>query len=372
MLWSLWNPRRDEFVVTLRPGSPSRHALKTICVTEAIAGTTNYYRRFCSVEAGEQVGRQFEAPKDVSTTVASSDGSLLLECNYDQPSGRGEGRLFDAVRGEQLAAALQAEGRIWRAAFSPDNRLLITASVTAASDEAYRSQLWDVRTGKALFPPWTHDGFVEEVGFGSDSRTALTVTKGEKIGAQAQLWSVASGKRIGEPVNHNLAIARAEISPDSRTLLTCSSDNTARLTDIRTGRAIGAPLEHVVPVFVGRFSPDGSMVVVGGGDGALRTWDVATALPIGPRRVHYSAITHSSAVSFHPSGRRLLAHGFEAAARLWSVPTPLAGDPQRLRHWWEMSTCTRLDEQGVLHRLNRDVWLSRHRELLRLGGPPEP
>lgn len=136
------------------------------------------------------------------------------------------------------------------------------------------------------------------------------------------LWDVVTGTILGSPLTgHTAAVRKLAFSPDGRSLATLSDDGTLRIWDSETGAALGEPL---LPASRGRpiamaYSPAGSQLAVVGEDGAVAVWDLATR-----RRIDGfdSGLTDPPAISiaFTPDGLAVrIAGGYEQTLQLREI-----------------------------------------------------
>jgi WD40 repeat protein len=255
-----------------------------------------------------------------------------------------------------LKAVLSRTSPIVHAAFSPDSRTVITASMDGTA------QLWDAASGKRIGPSLQAGGHEPYVAFSPDGKTVWTVSEGDAarlwdaasglphslplrrrlhthilavamqpngriilIGTEndsdniARLWDAASGETIGLPLKHPSRVSRVVKSPDGRVILTtCAYDRTPRLWDAATGKPLGPAMHHESEVRAVAFSPDGMAVLTGARDGAARLWDAATGKPLGPPMRQESGVR---AVAFSPDGKTLLTGYQEKESRLWDAAT---------------------------------------------------
>jgi WD40 repeat protein len=112
--------------------------------------------------------------KLVTFAVLSSDGRLAVALCGN------EARTWDVSTGKALALLTGHEQTIHTAAFSPDGRLVATAS----DDETAR--LWDTATGAEWYTLRGHNGSVQCAGFSPDGQTVATAS----ADGTARLWRI--------------------------------------------------------------------------------------------------------------------------------------------------------------------------------------
>jgi tetratricopeptide (TPR) repeat protein len=317
---------------------------------------------------------QYDGWSPVNRAVFSPDDRLVLTsnsagiaCVWDVATGRpitpplyGVGQGWDAAfspDGRFVVVAYTggldgAEAKIWRVAtgrlvftlkhartlrraeFSPDGRLVVTAS------EDRTARIWEAATGHPL-ATLEHDGPVRHAGFSPDGRLVVTASDDQT----ARIWDVATGRPLAPPLPHRGKVKYAAFSPDGRLVVTASDDQTARIWDAATGRP-GPILKHGSTVHNARFSPDGRRVLTAGSDGTARVWDTATGLPLTAPLKHRRTILHAW---FSPDGRRLLTISVNGdGTRIWPLDRPdLAGRPvEDLMLQAQLLSGQTIDERG--------------------------
>jgi WD40 repeat protein len=262
---------------------------------------------------------------EISSARFSPDGRLIVTASVD-----GTARTWDAPTGKPIAT-VRHQDRIWSAAFSSDGMRIVTAS----SDRTAR--IWDARSG-APGPVLRHLGEVFTAQFNRAGTRVLTAS----ADFTAKLWNPANGETVAV-LPHEATVLGALFNPAGDLALTFSADRTARLWETDGGHAI-ATLAHDSPVDACDFSPDGQRVVTAAHDGTLRVWD---AQPGQPRTVilHHDAAVYS--VRFTPDGERVASASADGTVRLWSVPRGTRADGETLPSLLELVSGYRLNAEGV-------------------------
>ena len=114
---------------------------------------------------------------------------------------------------------------VYGAAFSPDGKLLATASGDSTT------RLWNVGTGACARVLNGHTGIVSAVAFSPDGALVATAS----FDGTARLWEVATGNCLRILSGHADTVWSVAFSPAERVVATASEDATARIWDAASG-----------------------------------------------------------------------------------------------------------------------------------------
>jgi len=93
--------------------------------------------------------------------------------------------VWEAASGRPVSPPLRHRGNVFRAAFSPDDRWVVTASADGTA------RIWEAATGQPVSPPLPHKGVVWSARFSPDGKRVVTASGDGK----ARLWDVTADDR---------------------------------------------------------------------------------------------------------------------------------------------------------------------------------
>ena len=244
----------------------------------------------------------------IRTVMFSPDGSRLAIASsvgiwlYDTQTYEAVSLLADNTDGGNVLA------------FSPDGRTLANGNGNGTV------HLWDTVTGILRHTLEGHEGWITRVEFSPDGRVLVSASKEVSTSKDdsIRLWDTATGTLLillNPESNRSVSM---EFSPDGRTLASGGWDGTVRLWDTATGTLRQTLKGHTGRVWSIKFSPDGRTLASGGEDYTARLWDVATGTLRHTLEGHTNEVAH---VAFSPDGRILASASWDNTARLWNTVT---------------------------------------------------
>jgi len=194
---------------------------------------------------------------DINSVAFSPDGRLVVTASAD-----GTARVWDTAFGATRAELRGHSGSVNSAAFSPDGKFI----VTAGNDATVR--LWDTarfqqvrQIGGAYPKP------VSSAEYSPDGRFIVAAS-----GEAAWVCDPNRGEVVRKLEAHTGQVNSASFSPDSRLIVTASVDNTARVWNAQTGESIATLSDQKGPVLNAMFSWDGRSVFTASEDYATRIY----------------------------------------------------------------------------------------------------
>lgn len=254
-----------------------------------------------------------------SKLTFSPDGSRLLVGSWGTISYGNFPALWDPSNGSEIArlAGHTSDTELHGATFSHDGRRIATVSLDGSA------RIWDEKSGtlrKVLgqeipnlrlsnIGPDDRDQEMNSA-FSPDDRLLATASMDGII----RIWDVGRGLLLTTITGHSALIEHLEFDPiDSNILLTASHDGTARLWDI--DGILTAVLPHEHPPTFAVFSPDSVFLLTGGGDTKLRLWDIATEREVA--ELDAGEIVNSA--TFSPDGSRIATASLTGRVLIWDV-----------------------------------------------------
>ncbi len=168
--------------------------------------------RLWDLATGRQLGESIHA---ASHFVAfAPDGKILALTKPEMSPALKKGQsdqeilLWD-IAAEKEVRTLKVKGSLLSAAFSPDGRMLATASEEI--------QLWDIRRGRELRHWVGHSRWTYSVAFSPDGKT-LASGGGDSDHGEIKLWDPATGQELHAVPGIKQIVTTVRFSPDGKFL----------------------------------------------------------------------------------------------------------------------------------------------------------
>jgi WD40 repeat protein len=183
----------------------------------------------------------------------SRDGRILAGLSRERRVS-----VWDCLTGRRLASMSVSVDDAWFLALSPDGKRV---ALTLGEDGFLLCAL----PGQRSLRLTAHSDQGKWAAFSPDGRLLATASSDATI----KLWEVASGRELGTLRGHLTGVSAVAIAPDGRTLVSIEPQQGLRFWDLPTQREVA-----VVPMPAAgewlQFASDGHTLAVGLMDGAIR------------------------------------------------------------------------------------------------------
>ena len=254
-----------------------------------------------------------EAAEPVTAAAFSPDGKIRAVARY------GAVELSDVKDGKVIKVLDLGEGKVNAVHFSPDGKLLVTASgITGLKGVA---TIWEVATGNQVreIGGDAHRDILFDAEFSPDGKLLATGGYDRII----RLWEVATGKYLQKFPSHNGAIYDLAFSPDGTTLASASGDSTGKIWDVASGERLDTLNQPQGEQFRIGFSPDGKFIYAGGADNRVRMWRFLSRGKARINPVVHTRFAHEDSVvdiAMSGDGKWLVTASADRSMKLWSFP----------------------------------------------------
>ncbi len=235
----------------------------------------------------------------VTSAAFSPDGRYVVTASLDNSA-----RIWEVASGREVQRLTGHSDAVVSAAFSPDGRLVVTGSWDRTA------RIWEAATGREVRQLKGHRRAVTSARFSPDGGSIVT----SSWDGTAALWSVVSGRLVRQFTGHRAAVEYAAFSPDGASVITASWDSTARIWEAATGREVRQLTGHQGYVVTAEFAPDGRSVVTAAYDNSARIWDAASGRE--QRRLGIPAIRSSA---FSPDGKSVVTATDSGVVQVWDA-----------------------------------------------------
>jgi WD40 repeat protein len=263
-------------------------------------------KRFQSVEELQAALGRVQRPLDRYLTRARQESNILGRVRLLHVPPRLFTTGYGFAGGLALGIAL-----LW--AFTLWNR-----SGASRNEGSVNSEISSPKSAERTPAPSWHEDVVTSVAFSPDGRLLATASEDKTV----KLWQAGTWRNVQTIIGHTRAVSTVAFSPDGRWLASGSVDKTIRIWDVPNGNHPRL-LDAKQRVSLLAFNSDGSRLASGGGsDGKITVWDLRT----GRKLLAFVADNGSvGGLAFSPDGRLLATGGEDEVVKVWKAFT---GAPQ--------------------------------------------
>jgi WD40 repeat protein len=259
--------------------------------------------RLWNVRSGKELPSvNFSAKAEIYGLNFSPNGGAVAA--YCPPYGV---EVKEIASGNAIHRLFANEGFITSVAFFADGKRL-------AAGDGSSVTIWDLATDKPCHE-FGHTNMIWRPAFSPDSRSLVTAAASRDT--SIRVWDSRTGKQKNVWRSPRSGIKSVAFSPYGKLIGSAGVDGTARLWDATTGREVFRFEPNDGAIYAMAFSPDGKMLATGGRTHAVRLWDVATG-----RIMHSFGAPNSLIrfIAFAPDQKTLATVAMEEkVVRVWSL-----------------------------------------------------
>ncbi|MGH9854902.1 MAG: WD40 repeat domain-containing protein, partial [Blastocatellia bacterium] len=123
-------------------------------------------------------------------------------------------------------------------------------------------KVWDAMTGEMLRTLEGHSAYVIGCAFSPDGKLIVSASSDRTL----KVWDAMTGEMLRTLEGHSDSVSGCAFSPDGQLIVSASDDSTLKVWDAESGKC-AASFYAEGPIFCCDFSDDNVMIVAGGARG---------------------------------------------------------------------------------------------------------
>lgn len=244
------------------------------------------------VSSGKEV-KTFEGEFSGNAAAFSPDGRYAVG-----GSGYADLTIWNVNQGGAFKTIPMKGARSNSARFSPDGMFILD-----------RTSVWAVENGAKMLEFIGHDHDVMDAAFSPDGRYVVTASLDNTL----KLWSAYTGRQIKSFTGHGTEVYCVAFSPDSKHIISGSHDNTLKLWYVESGKEVRTFPGHSADVISVAYSPDGLYALSGSADKTVRLWNIETGKEI----VQFIGFFDGEWITITPQGYYICSKESEQNLQFW-------------------------------------------------------
>ena len=277
--------------------------------TVGVAGGDGFVRLY-ALPTGKLLHAWKGHVREVGTIVFSPDGQRIYSSGFDGLINGWEIAKEQPIFQQQL---LLSQGGAIALDYAPNGKFLAVGYEQAAI-------LWDRVSQQPRFILRGQTDAIWGVRFSPDSKLLATASWDGTV----NLWDTETGQERAHLTGHSASVTAVAFAPDGKLLATGSHDHTIKLWDTRTGnlvRTLTGPGDQVLTV---AFSPDGRRLAAAGADTRVYVFEVSSGQELLTLRGHTDEVW---SLAFAPDGRTLYSGSWDKTVRIWRTASGMTTTP---------------------------------------------
>ena len=260
------------------------------------------------VQSGFLLRTLYNSPVQIVSCVFSPDGKFIACGGFDKVV-----TFWNAITGEKIGGFDGHTAPIWKLAFDPTGKSLVSCSLGLMGEKSGRGdiRLWNMWV---VEPTWSYIGTGDFLSVSFDP-SGEAIAYGS-IGGNVGILDAASGELIRELTDSNHNIGDVAYSPSGRWLAAGSDDDSIYLWDTTSYNLANQFTGHAGYVNGVAFNSEETLLVSGSHDKTVGIWNLTNKKLITHLTGHEQEVLH---VAFSPDGTLIASISWDGTVRLWGI-----------------------------------------------------